>query len=376
MTDLARWKLSRLPLTTGYPLLPFFLEQVTRMVKRPTLVLTRPSDRRTRSHRRRLLACSSLMMSLCITGHTTATADAQTARGDDGASIKAVKRLGPRTLDLTIWSPAMRADMPVRIILPKSWHKTTKRTFPVLYLLQGASDDYTSWTRETDVEALAKNADLLVVMPSGGRAGFYSNWWDHGSSTAPRWETFHTVEVRQLMERAYRAGRERAVIGLSEGGLGALNYAARHPGTYRFVGSFSGIVDIADPIMQLGIVATCLRENTDPLRIWGHPDEQRKIWDAHNPSRMIGKFRNTWVHLYAADGTQTKLDKSKDPLASLLEQPLPKPTAKFAKKLRSAGVKVTINVSGAGTHSWPYWERELHNVWPSVLASLKVNRNG
>ncbi|MFI6123738.1 alpha/beta hydrolase [Streptomyces sp. NPDC051064] len=299
-------------------------------------------------------------------------ADSPVARAEDGASIKAVKRLDARTLDLTIWSPAMRANMPVRIILPKGWHENPKRTFPVLYLLQGASDDYTSWTRETDVEKLAKNTDVLVVMPSGGRAGFYADWWDHGSSTAPRWETFHTVEVRQLMERAYRAGGKRAVIGLSEGGLGALNYAARHPGTYRFSGSFSGIVDIADPVMQFGIAATCLREGTDPLRVWGHPDKQRKIWDAHNPSRMVRKFRDTWVHLYAADGMRTKLDKTTDPLAGLLEQPLPQPTGRFAKKLRRAGVKVTTNISSAGTHSWPYWDRELHNVWPSVLTALNT----
>ena len=39
----------------------------------------------------------------------------------------------------------------------------------MLYLLHGAGNDYTSWTRETDVEALTADLPLLVVMPEAGR---------------------------------------------------------------------------------------------------------------------------------------------------------------------------------------------------------------
>jgi hypothetical protein len=38
----------------------------------------------------------------------------------------------------------------------------------VLYLLQGAHDDYTSWTRETDIEQFTANKEVIVAMPSSG----------------------------------------------------------------------------------------------------------------------------------------------------------------------------------------------------------------
>ncbi|MGW7255719.1 alpha/beta hydrolase [Streptomyces sp. NPDC054834] len=291
---------------------------------------------------------------------------------DDGAYISHARYLDERTLDLTVESPAMRDGIPVRVILPRHWRKESTRTFPVLYLLQGASDDYTSWTRETDVEELSGPADVLVVMPEGGRAGFYTDWWDHGTGSGPRWETFHTEELPQLMERAFRANDSRAVIGLSEGGLGALDYAARHPGGYRFAGSLSGIVDTSDPVMRFGIGATCLRENVDPERLWGRPDEQRRIWDAHNPSRMVSRFKKVWVYLYAGTGVPGGLESAFDPAASLLEQPLGPSTAAFARALRLSDVKVTTDLFRPGTHSWPYWQRELHRMWPLVLSALEA----
>lgn len=139
------------------------------------------------------------------------------ARAADGAYIAGVAQLGPRIVDLGIRSPAMGATMPVRVITPAGWSPHSGRTYPTVYLLQGASDNYTSWTRETDIEQLAATTDALVVTPDGGRAGFYTNWWNDGRAGGPQWETFHTEELPQLMSDAFGAGDRRAVIGLSEG---------------------------------------------------------------------------------------------------------------------------------------------------------------
>ncbi|NKZ06931.1 hypothetical protein HGB48_24795 [Actinomadura latina] len=84
-----------------------------------------------------------------------------------------------------------------------------------------------------------------------------TDWWNRGGGGAPKWETFHLAELRQILERGYRAGPDRAVAGSSTGGLGALAYAARHRGLFRAAASFSGPVhtlhrdpcglDVADP---------------------------------------------------------------------------------------------------------------------------------
>lgn len=64
-----------------------------------------------------------------------------------GATIVAEKWLDTRTVDLTVASPAVGASLPVRVVLPTKYAAQPDRTWPVLYLLQGAHDDYTSWTR-------------------------------------------------------------------------------------------------------------------------------------------------------------------------------------------------------------------------------------
>jgi diacylglycerol O-acyltransferase / trehalose O-mycolyltransferase len=154
----------------------------------------------------------------------------------------------------------------VRLITPVGWSRERPR--PVIYLLHGCCDTYDSWTRETDVETLPQLRDVLVVTPEAGDVGFYSDWL-----RGPAWETFHLEELRALLERDYGAGTRRAIAGLSMGGLGAMGYAARHPGMFGAAASFSGVLHpLADAQWLLGLFGSFA---DDPLAIWGDPDAQR-----------------------------------------------------------------------------------------------------
>ncbi|MFF1477456.1 alpha/beta hydrolase [Streptomyces sp. NPDC058301] len=280
-----------------------------------------------------------------------------------------MKAIDDRMRDLTVSSPAMGRSIPVRVILPTSWKERPKATFPVVYMLHGGDDDYTSWTRETDVEALAKS-DVLIVMPDAGKAGYYSDWF----AGAPRWETFHTDELVRLMEKKYRAGPSRAIVGLSMGGFGALNYAAHHPGMFRYVASMSTYVDLNDPAVRLELSLGTGREGIDIKDVWGDPVENAEVWRAHNPAAMPRSFRGTHVHLSAGSGEPGPLDTGHSPevfLVSMLgEAPLSTQIERFAQSLRSACVDVTTHVYKPGTHSWPYWRNELHGIWPTLMKSL------
>ncbi|MEU6083854.1 alpha/beta hydrolase family protein [Streptomyces sp. NPDC047108] len=339
------------------------------------------STRRSRRRVTVLLACLATVSAL-VAAPTAAADERKPAspyvfpkvKAASGARIVDVKQLDERTADLLVASPAMGTNMPVRVILPRSWSAKSKRTFPTVYLLQGASDDYTSWTRETDIEELAADNDAIIVTPEGGRAGFYTDWYNDGVKGGPKWETFHTLELPQLLEAGYRANKRRALIGLSEGGLGALNYAGRHPGKYAYAASFSGVVDIEDQATRTGIYLTCARENIDAGKLWGDPQEQSHVWEAHNPARHPERLRGVKVHLSAATGLPGGLEAAFDPFAGMLEGPTYAPNARFRDALRDEGVDVTANLHMAGTHAWPYWQRELHTVWPGVLSALKVSR--
>ncbi|HEX2755077.1 MAG TPA: alpha/beta hydrolase-fold protein, partial [Candidatus Limnocylindrales bacterium] len=167
---------------------------------------------------------------------------------DDGARIIAVQTnplYGPvpvtRARDITIDSPAV-GIVQVQLLLPSRFDAQPEKRWPALYVLGGSSGTHRSWTQQTDIEALTAPEDLLVVIPDQGAeigGGGYADWWNGGKGGPQMWETFHVVELPQLLERNWHVGDGRAIEGPSSGGLGAIGYAERHPGMFLFVGSWS-----------------------------------------------------------------------------------------------------------------------------------------
>ncbi|MFB4320286.1 alpha/beta hydrolase [Actinomadura sp. 21ATH] len=279
---------------------------------------------------------------------------------------------GPRALDLTVQSPAMGRQEKVRLLLPAGWSRDAARTWPVLWLLHGGADDHTAWTRETDVERLTAGSGVLVVMPNGGRCGNYSDWWNHGAGGPPAWETFHMSEVRRILERDYRAGTRRAIAGNSMGGLGAMLYTARFPGSFRAAAAFSGYLHTlhghrpGDDSAGWGTSLVC--PGTDWRRVWGDPDDQAAIWHAHNPYDVADRLRG--VRLRVASGSGRAGPLGGLPFTDPVEAAADGHARAFTGRLRELGVPVTARFYD-GQHSWPYWQRELHLAFPDLLAALE-----
>ncbi|WP_449066071.1 alpha/beta hydrolase [Planomonospora algeriensis] len=285
---------------------------------------------------------------------------------------------GLRMVDLTISSPAVNARLPVRVLVPNGWSKQADRTWPVLYLLHGGADDYTSWTRMTDIEELTENLDAIVVMPEAGRAGNYSDWHNGGRGGAPGWETFHTGELRRLLESGYRAGTRRAVAGLSMGAYGAMKYAARHPGMFRFVGAYSGVMSTRLPGIPDLIMNAQAAEGKDPKALWGDPIRNRNVWKANDPAYLARNLRGTGI--YISSGTTSlpgELDAPGTPWSPAhLSEPVSAYTTKdLVARLRLHGIKPVVHLYQDGTHSWPYWEREFTRSYPMILTALGLPRN-
>jgi diacylglycerol O-acyltransferase / trehalose O-mycolyltransferase len=296
---------------------------------------------------------------------------------DDGARVVEVTRLDRRTLDLTIDSPALGRTAMVRLLLPGRFAAEPARRWPVLYLLHGCCDSYLSWTRFTDVERLTATIDLLLVMPEGGPAGFYSDWDNAGRGGPPRWETFHLLELRQLLERNWRAGDRRAVAGLSMGGLGAMAYAARHPGLFRAAASFSGILDTrpGGPGDGAALVLDVLRsQGQDPLALWGDPIRQASTWRAHDPYQLASRLRGTALFVAFGDGRPGPLDHPDAVAAGAgqLEARIHALNLGSLERLRALGVPAQVHAYGPGSHDWPYWQRDLHQALPLLLHALQT----
>ena len=115
-------------------------------------------------------------------------------------------------------------------------------------------------------------------MPDAAAEGWYSDWWNGGEGGPPKWETFHLVELRQLIERNWHAGDKRVIAGLSMGGYGAMEYAARQPWDIRrSPGHSAGSLDPLHGDVDGQYVG-------GPDDGWGDPVAQADVWKAHDPT--------------------------------------------------------------------------------------------
>jgi len=293
------------------------------------------------------------------------------ARGP--ARVVEEREVGTRLTDLTVRSPALGGDARVRLLTPDGWaRRGLGDRWPVLYLLHGGfePETYRTWTRESDIEEIPALRDVLVVMPEGGTAGFYSDWWNGGKGGPPAWERFHLDELRPLLERGYGAGPRRAVAGLSMGGFGAISYAARRPGMFTAAASFSGPVHLLHPRMReiWPLVEEAYGGRGSLYGLWGDPVAQRGVWQAHDPYHLAERLRGTRLFLSVGDGHPGPLDppgSAYDPSEAELRL--------MNRSLvgRLGGLRIALVARfHTGTHHPAYGERELHHSLPLLLDGL------
>ncbi|MER7046497.1 alpha/beta hydrolase-fold protein [Streptomyces jumonjinensis] len=195
------------------------------------------------------------------------------------------------------WNPGPA----VNVLLPDDYH-TSGRTYPVLYLLHGGMEDFISFDHK-DIRALTAGKRLIVVMPDGGRTGWYSN--PVHTNVGPRnWETFHMHQLLPWIEANFRTYAEydgRAVSGFSMGGFGALKYTAKYWGHFASVSSHSGPASLRRDGGAVVHWANLTSAGVDlgGGSIYGMPQwDERRVTD-DNPMQRIESYRNKRIFLVA-----------------------------------------------------------------------------
>lgn len=145
-----------------------------------------------------------------------------------------------------IKSKLLGKEVKYNIYLPADYDKS-ERSYPVLYLLHGYSDDETGWTQFGEAQAIADKAindgdaaAMIIVMPDAG-VTFYMNSYDGKN----RYEDFFVSELIPHIEGTYRARAKkefRAVAGLSMGGFGTLLFSLKHPDLFVAAAPLSAAV--------------------------------------------------------------------------------------------------------------------------------------
>jgi S-formylglutathione hydrolase FrmB len=255
---------------------------------------------------------------------------------------------------ITLYSPALQGVTHVDVLLPPGY-ATSARRYPVLYLLHGVGGSYLDWMQNTDIARFARGLPLLIVMPDGG-----DGWYADPLTVGPRWETYHIKELIPYIDRHFRtvATRNgRAVAGLSMGGFGAFSYAARHPDLFVAAASFSGALNPRALEGLAGIDTAFGTHSARALR-------------AHSPIDLVKNLRGMRLFLSAGNGKPGLLDPSHSIGTDPLEQAIHSSFVTMVAALRAAHIPAMVDNYGNGTHTWPYWQRELHRAMPMLLAAL------
>jgi enterochelin esterase-like enzyme len=223
---------------------------------------------------------------------------------------------------------------PVDVYLPPGYATSPARRYPVVYLLHGFPGVPTSYFRagrlgvvEDVLVAKRRTQPVILVAPYGSTGPFTDKEWANGVRPHEAWETFLARDVVHAIDTRYRtipSGSARALVGLSEGGYGALNIGIHHPGEFRVLESWSGYTTADDIASIFGRKRAALRRNSPALTLAAAAPALRA---AH-----------TFVWFYSGS-----VDRS------LLPQ-----NEQFAHELARLGIAVHYAVVRGG-HDWALW---------------------
>jgi putative tributyrin esterase len=259
-------------------------------------------------------------------------------------------RLTPKVVmrDVSFHSSALNRDMQYRVILPASVPAAQK--LPVVYLLHGADSGFRDWSNDSDVAIFAERG-LILVMPEGDDS-YYVN------ARRPPEDRYEDYIVNDLILDVCKkfpvaAGRaNRAIVGVSMGGFGAVKLALSHPDLFIFAGGLSPAIDV-------------------PSR----PYSIRRIQQSRHYTSIFGDF-----------GTVTRrkadpflLARSADPvrmpylfLTCGEQEGLLAPNRNFAALLGQQRFQYEFHVVPGG-HNWNQWNEQLPSVFQSLFQHMGVN---
>jgi enterochelin esterase-like enzyme len=201
---------------------------------------------------------------------------------------------------------------------------SSRKKYPVLYLLHGSGDTERSWTETGRADVIADNLiatgqlrPLIIVMPNGHAPG-PKDIEQVGQDLRQDLIPFIDAQYATRKDRS-----ARAIAGLSKGAFQALWYGLDHPELFGAIGEFSG-----------GVV-----------------DEKGESQVARFAEKKLS-MNPFWASIGERDMNL--------PFARRLDQSLTKNNLPHQFRL----------IPGAG-HTWPFWRQELAELLPKLFPGVR-----
>jgi S-formylglutathione hydrolase FrmB len=340
--------------------------------------------------RRRLLVIAAVVFALAMPA--VPALSATTAAGASGPSfvdgaglhVLGVTRYDARDYNVVVLSPYLGRPVNVRLLLPAGYAQHPTERYPVLYLFHGTSGYASDWIDAGGAEQTTAPYNLITVMPDcgfNGDGGFwFTNWVDQATSHGP--SQFEDYLIKSLIPwvdlnlRTIATRDGRAVAGLSQGGYGSAEMAARHPDMFVSMASFSGAPEIErDPEVYAGAIGVIEAievgdDRVPPFSELGNPATDQINWAGHDPATLITNLRGMSIDLWTGEGIDGPYDTAPNPAASAIEAAVYESTEHFHEHLVAEGIPSYYDDYVYGTHSFPYWARDLRAYVPMMMADF------
>lgn len=253
-------------------------------------------------------------------------------------------RQGQVLESISMKSKILNREVNFSVYLPSDY-QSSSRSYPVVYLLHGYSDNETSWIQFGEInsqldKAIAEQTipPMIIIMPDGGVSFYVNNY-----KNDVRWEDMFIQEFIPYIESIYRIRKERnyrALAGLSMGGYGSIVLSLKHPDLFGSYAAFSSALFTDDKIIKM---------SEDAYKIYGKifgdslKGELRinESWKKNNPFYIVKnnpeQFKNIGMYLDCGDDDR-----------------LTNGNCMFHLLLKELNVNHQFIVRD-GEHNWQYW---------------------
>ena len=265
--------------------------------------------------------------------------------------LPAFSAMAGKVLTDSLESKVLGASVKYNVYLPSGFDKSDKQ-YPVIYMLHGLSDTYTSWVERGGMQTVADELigtgelrEVVIIMPNAGGPDIHNTW--NGYFNMPGWnyEDFFFKEFLPQVERKYRIISDkghRAVMGLSMGGGGSTVYCQRHPD--MFSSCYAMIAWLENKQGQVG--------GKDLKK-----DKLYYVSNAVNEHSALAFIDN------ADDATLQALRTVKWFFDCGDDDFLVRLSFELHMKMKEKGVKSELRVRN-GVHNWEYWHTALRTALP------------
>jgi len=249
--------------------------------------------------------------------------------------------------ELKLTSKILNGERKFAVYLPPDY-ETSTRSYPVLYLLHGYTDNQTGWVQFGEVQYIADKAinegkatPMIIIMPDAdtglpGYTNAISGDWHY--------EDFFFEELMPHVEERFRIKKKkqfRAVAGLSMGGGGSFLYALHRPDLFS---------------------------SAAPLSAWMGPKSLEEMNDFAKRENMKFDKKNLNAFLQRNNPLNLVDQMSKEELNSVRwyidcgdDDFLYEANSLMHIKLRKKEVNHEFRIRDGG-HTWTYWRSALPTV--------------